>query len=68
MITENGRYRLRGFRRDEFENVIDGQTIVSGIALIFTKEFNKFNELWKALLASEQEAEAEKQKAKGNKK
>ncbi|WP_228122906.1 translocation/assembly module TamB domain-containing protein [Oceanihabitans sp. IOP_32] len=68
LITENGRYRLRGFRRDEFENVIDGQTIVSGIALIFTKEFNKFNELWKALLASEQEAEAEKQKAKGNKK
>lgn len=44
------------------------ETIVSGIALIFTKEFNKFNELWKALLASEQEAEAEKQKAKGNKK
>jgi hypothetical protein len=48
-LTKDGRYRLRGFRRNRFENVIDGQTIVSGIALIFTQEFNRFSELWKAL-------------------
>ncbi|SHM82723.1 translocation/assembly module TamB domain-containing protein [Polaribacter sp. KT 15] len=51
-ITEDGRYRLKGFRKSEFENVIDGQTIVSGIGLIFTQEFNEFQELWKALLGS----------------
>ncbi|MDX1470375.1 MAG: translocation/assembly module TamB domain-containing protein, partial [Flavobacteriaceae bacterium] len=55
IITEDGRYRLRGFRRDEFENVIDGQTIVSGIALIFTQEFNQFSELWDALFKSQRE-------------
>jgi len=48
-ITEDGRYRLKGFRKSEFENVIDGQTIVSGIALIFTKEFNEFRELWDSI-------------------
>ena len=63
LITENGRYRLKGFHRNEYENVIDGQTVVSGIALIFTQEFNKFNELWDALSKSTTKA-AKKEKAK----
>lgn len=65
LLTENGRYRLKGFRRNEYENVIDGQTIVSGIALIFTQEFNKFDELWDALLHGVTEKEKnDRQKAK----
>nr|WP_262914008.1 translocation/assembly module TamB domain-containing protein [Polaribacter sp. DS7-9] len=54
-ITEDGRYSLKGFRKSEFENVIDGQTIVSGIALIFTKEFNEFQQLWNSILHSKKE-------------
>jgi translocation and assembly module TamB len=54
-ITADGKYRIRGFRKSEFENVIDGQTIVSGIALIFTKEFNEFQQLWSSILNSEKE-------------
>ena len=57
LLTKNGRYKLKGFRRNEFENVIDGQTIVSGIGLIFTQEFNKFSELWDAILYNETKAE-----------
>ncbi|WP_431133871.1 translocation/assembly module TamB domain-containing protein [Psychroserpens mesophilus] len=53
IISEDGRYRLKGFRKSEFENVIDGQTIVSGIALIFTQEFNQFDELWDAIFKSQ---------------
>lgn len=49
VLTPNGRYRLKGFRRNEYENMIDGQTIVSGFALIFTQEFNEFHELWQAI-------------------
>ncbi|PWI29346.1 hypothetical protein DI383_12890 [Flavobacteriaceae bacterium LYZ1037] len=59
LLTESGRYRLKGFSRNEFENVIDGQTVVSGIALIFTQEFNKYNELWDALFKSETQKEKE---------
>lgn len=62
LLTENGRYRLKGFRQNEFENVIDGQTIVSGIALIFTQEFNKFDELWESLLHGETKEEKEARK------
>ncbi|AUC86217.1 hypothetical protein CW731_13435 [Polaribacter sp. ALD11] len=66
-ITEDGRYRLKGFRKSEFENVIDGQTIVSGIGLIFTQEFNEFHELWNALLRSRKEKEKEEVKSENKK-
>ncbi|MBZ9628498.1 translocation/assembly module TamB [Psychroflexus sp. CAK1W] len=46
LLTEDGRWKLRGFRKSEYENVIDGQVFISGIALIFTREFNKFKVLW----------------------
>ncbi|UZO82468.1 translocation/assembly module TamB [Aquimarina sp. ERC-38] len=49
LLTEDGKYRLKGFRKNEFESVIDGQLIVTGIAFIFNREFNRFWELWKSL-------------------
>ncbi|MGY5847315.1 translocation/assembly module TamB domain-containing protein [Salegentibacter sp. HM20] len=55
LLTENGRFRLKGFRRNLFENVIDGQIIVNGIALIFTREFNKFKELFEKAVIEETE-------------
>lgn len=55
LLTENGRYRLRGFRKNQFESVIDGQLIVTGISLIFNREFNKFWELWKGIDPEKQE-------------
>src|SRR5690606_817321 len=55
LLTENGRYRLRGFRKNQFESVIDGQLIVTGISVIFNREFNKFWELWKGIDPEKQE-------------
>jgi len=64
ILTEDGRYRLKGFRRNEFENIIDGQTITSGIALIFTQEFNQFSELWDAIFRSQTEKKEQLKKEK----
>lgn len=50
LVDESGTWRIRGFRSNRFENVIEGQVIVSGIALIFQKEFNEFKELFRQLL------------------
>lgn len=61
-ITEDGTYRLKGFRKSEFENVIDGQIIVNGIALIFTKEFNEFHQLWNSILRSEKDKKSAQEK------
>jgi hypothetical protein len=50
LLTKDGRYRLRGFRKNEYENIIDGQLIVTGVALIFNREFNKFSQLFNPLI------------------
>ncbi|MDQ7918074.1 translocation/assembly module TamB domain-containing protein [Mesonia sp. MT50] len=57
LLTESGRWRLRGFRKSEYENIIDGQVFVSGIALIFTREFNKFSELFAKEIKKEEAAQ-----------
>ena len=62
LLTKDGRFRLKGFRRNEFENVIDGQLIVSGISLIFTKEFNEFRNLWKSILNNQSKKNSEESK------
>ncbi|NJB81298.1 translocation/assembly module TamB domain-containing protein [Wenyingzhuangia aestuarii] len=45
-LTEDRRFRLKGFRKNEYQSVIDGQVVVTGIAFLFNREFNKFRELW----------------------
>lgn len=49
LLTKDGRFRLRGFRKNEYQNVIDGQLILTGVALIFNREFNKFSNLFNPL-------------------
>jgi len=46
LLTEDGRYKLRGYRKNEYEGLIDGQVVVTGISIQFSKEFEKFKELW----------------------
>lgn len=47
LLDERGQWRARAYRRNTFESVIDGQLIVTGLSLIFNKEFNEFKELWR---------------------
>lgn len=53
LLDENGIWRLKGFSRSQYENVIDGQLVVSGISLIFTKEFNKFKNMFEKAVMEE---------------
>lgn len=53
MLTGDGRWRIRAFRKNQFESIIDGQLVVTGGGLIFNREFNEFSELWKAPIAPE---------------
>lgn len=57
LLTENGRFRIKGFRKNEFESVIDGQLIVTGIALIFNREFNQFKDLFAKAVQEEADTE-----------
>ncbi|MGZ3755628.1 MAG: translocation/assembly module TamB domain-containing protein [Mucilaginibacter sp.] len=44
-LTQDGRYRVRAYRRDEFI-VVEGQVVETGIGFSLTYEYNKFKELF----------------------
>lgn len=46
LLNERGQWRAKAYRRNQFESVIDGQLVVTGVSLIFNKEFNAFRELF----------------------
>ncbi len=48
-LTEDGEYRLKGFRRNQYEGLIEGQLVETGVGLLFVKDFD----LWKDLFKSE---------------
>ncbi|MDB4293674.1 translocation/assembly module TamB, partial [Maribacter sp.] len=64
LLTKDGRFRLRGFRKNEYQNVIDGQLILTGVALIFNREFNKFSNLFNPLENKEDSKPEEDKKNK----
>ncbi len=45
-LTENGTYLLQGFRKTEYEDVLDGELRKTGIAIIFNKDFYHFKNLF----------------------
>ena len=47
-ITKDGRYRLKGFRHNQYEGVIEGQLVETGAGIIYVRDFNK----WKEFLRS----------------
>lgn len=62
LLSEEGTYRLKGFRKQEYQNIIDGQLIITGVAFIFNREFNKFSQLFSPLKKEEPEKKTSKKK------
>lgn len=47
LITEDGRYRIRGFRRNEYQGPIEGTQASTGVALVYTRRFDRFLDLFR---------------------
>lgn len=47
MLSRDGRYMIRGYRKNEFEGRIDGYIIETGLKFIITLDYNSFRELFK---------------------
>lgn len=45
-LTENGRYRLRGFRRIEYENPIESELINTGIGVSYSRDFRNIRQIF----------------------
>ena len=60
-LTKDGRYRLRAYRRNRYEGVIEGQVVETGLAFIFTIDYDKFKEI---LARPTKEEKAQRKKLK----
>jgi translocation and assembly module TamB len=45
-LPRDGRYRLRAYRKDEYESIVEGQVVETGLSFILTMDYNKFRELF----------------------
>jgi hypothetical protein len=69
LLSKDGRYALRAYRRNRYEGVIEGQIIESGMSFIFTFDFNEFKQILNRKTAEQKLLEkAEKEKKKEKKK
>ena len=46
-LTEDGRYKLKAFRENQYENPIEGELTKTGAGVVFTRDFNKFKNLFR---------------------
>lgn len=45
-LSEDGRYMLRGYRKNDYQGVIDGYVVETGIGFIITVDYNRFREIF----------------------
>ncbi|MXV53125.1 translocation/assembly module TamB [Pedobacter sp. HMF7647] len=64
-LSKDGRYLIRGYQKNEYESVIQGQVIETGLGFTLNADYNKFKELF-AKKSKEDKARkrAEKEKKK----
>jgi translocation and assembly module TamB len=48
-ISKDGRYLLRVYRRNEYEGVIDGYVIETGVSFIISVDYNKFRQIFQSI-------------------
>lgn len=45
-LSRDGRYRLRAYRQNDYQEVIQGQVIETGVSFILVMDYDKFKELF----------------------
>ena len=48
-LTNDGRFRLKGFRHNKYEGAIEGQLVETGGGIMYTRDFNKWKEFFTTL-------------------
>ena len=57
LLSKDGRYALRAYRKNEYEGVVEGQVIESGVSFIFTFDFNEFKQIFNRKTAEQKQRE-----------
>jgi hypothetical protein len=45
-LSKDGRYMVRAYRKNQYEAVLEGQVVETGVSFILTFDYNKFRELF----------------------
>ena len=66
-LSKDGRYLLRAYRKNDYQGVLEGYIIETGIGFIISVDYNKFKEIFqsqktKERLRAERRAKQQKQK------
>ncbi|AEE51592.1 translocation/assembly module TamB domain-containing protein [Haliscomenobacter hydrossis] len=48
LLSQDGKYLLRAYRRNEYEGVIDGYVVETGIGFVLSMDYDKFKEIFEA--------------------
>ncbi len=74
-LTKDGRYRVRAYRKNDYQVALQGQVVETGVAFIITFDYDKFRELFQrskeekeAILKAKEQEKREKAKVKRDKK
>lgn len=59
-LSRDGRYLLRAYRKNQYEGVIEGQVVRTGLGFAFTLDYNKFKEIF--MTAAQRQKEARKRR------
>ncbi len=45
-LTKDGRYRLKGFRHNQYEGAIEGQLVETGVGIVYVRDFNRWKNIF----------------------
>src|SRR5206468_7169524 len=60
-LSKDRRYLLRAYRKNEYEGIIEGYVIETGVAFIITLDYNKFRNLFMSKKARDERRERRQQ-------
>ena len=64
-LSKDGRYMLRVYRKDQYETIVEGQVVETGLSFILTFDYDKFLELFQSKKVTTPAIQTDKPKIQG---
>ncbi|MEO5647820.1 MAG: translocation/assembly module TamB domain-containing protein [Chitinophagaceae bacterium] len=59
-LTQDSRYLLRFYRKNEYQGILEGYVVETGINFIMTLDYNRFREIFKSIIKGREERKRKK--------
>ncbi|MEJ7914261.1 MAG: translocation/assembly module TamB domain-containing protein, partial [Chitinophagaceae bacterium] len=66
-LSKDGRYMLRFYRKNEYEGLVDGYVIETGLGFIITVDYNKFKQIFPGRTKRREEKQSKRVEAEATK-